>query len=88
MKKFLLAAVAISTLSIAAFAGNENSQQNGNTPDLVLPLDNSSVPKTMKKKMYYGESSSTITSIGETGNVNDLQRILEKGGNSHDVAPY
>lgn len=88
MKKFLLAAVAISTLSIAAFAGNENSQQNGNTPDLVLPLDNSSVPKTMKKKMYYSESSSTINSIGETGNVNDLQRILEKGGNSHDVAPY
>lgn len=89
MKKFLLAAVAVAALSTSAFAANEHSQQYGNTPDLVLPFNGNATGKVMiKKKLYYGQSTSTINSVGETGNVSELDRILEKNGNSHDVAPF
>ena len=89
MKKLLLAALAVTALSTAAFAANDNSLQYGNTPDLVLPLNGNANDKVVvKKKLYYGQSSSTINSIGETGNVSEEDRILEKNGNNHDVAPY
>jgi hypothetical protein len=42
----------------------------------------------MKKKIYNSESNSITNSIGETGNVSEKDRILEKGGNDHDVSPY
>jgi hypothetical protein len=86
MKKFLLVAAAIGALSTSALASNDNSQQYGSTPDLVLPT-NGAAPKLIKK-LYYGESTSTINSVGEIGSVTEQDRILEKGGNSHDVAPY
>jgi hypothetical protein len=89
MKKFLFATLAIGVLSTAAFASNDNSLPYGNTPDLVLPLNQDATPKIVaKKKIYYGQSSSTVNSVDETGNVNDIDRILEKGGDSHDVSPY
>lgn len=89
MKKFLLVAAAIGVLSTTAFASNDNSLPNGSTPDLVLPLNQDATPKVMaKKKLYYGQSSTTVNSVNETGNVNDVERILEKGGDSHDVSPY
>lgn len=89
MKKLLLAALAVTALSTAAFAANDNSLQYGNTPDLVLPLNGNATDKVAaKRKIYYGETSSTINSIGETGNVSEEDRILEKNGNNHDVAPF
>ncbi len=89
MKKFLLVAAAISVLSTAAFAANENSLQNGNTPDLVLPVNqNSNPPAMFKKKLNYAQSTANVESVQETGNVSDVQRILEKGGDNHDVSPY
>ena len=87
MKKLLLVAAAIGVLSTAAFAANDNSLPNGSTPDLVLPL-NQNATSPMKKKVYQTQSSTTVNSVNETGNVSDEQRILEKGGDSHDVAPY
>jgi opacity protein-like surface antigen len=89
MKKLLLAAFSIAALSTAAFAANENSLQYGNEPDLVLPIDGNATNKVLaKKKLFYGESTSTINSVGETGNVSEEDRILEKNGNNHDVAPF
>jgi hypothetical protein len=85
MKKILIAALAVTAMSTSAFAANDNSLQYGNTPDLVLPLNNGA---TAKKKIYYGESNSTINTVGETGNVSEEDRILEKNGNNHDVAPF
>jgi hypothetical protein len=87
MKKLLLAALAVTALSTAALASNDNSQTYGSTPDLVLPSNNATSP-TSKKKIYYGESNSTINSVGETGNVSEQDRILEKGGDSHDVPTF
>jgi hypothetical protein len=89
MKKFLLAALAISALSTAAFASNDNSLPNGNTPDLVLSVNqNATAPVVVKKKLHYAQSTATVNSVSETGNVNDVERILEKGGDSHDASPY
>lgn len=89
MKKFLLAAAAISVLSTAALAANDNSLVNGNTPDLVLPVNQSATSHVMlKKKFQTAQSTATVNSVQETGNVTDVERILEKGGDSHDVSPY
>ena len=89
MKKFLLVAAAIGALSTAAFAANDNSLVNGNTPDLILPLDQDANSHLMLKKNFQtGQSTSTVNSVEETGNVDDVERILEKGGDSHDVSPY
>lgn len=89
MKKFLLIAAAIGVMSTAAFAANDNSLPNGSTPDLILPLDQNATSPTMaKKKVYRTQSSATVNSVNETGNVTDIARILEKGGDSHDAAPY
>ena len=88
MKKLLLVAAAIGVLSTAAFAANDNSLPNGNTADLVLPLDNNATPKVTPKKKIISQSTTTVDSVNQTGNVSDVNRILEKGGDSHDVAPY
>jgi hypothetical protein len=88
MKKFLLLAVTLGALSTVAVASNDNSTPYRSYPDLVVPLNQNAVPKVMKKKIYNSESNSITNSIGETGNVSEKDRILEKGGNDHDVSPY
>jgi hypothetical protein len=88
MKKLLLAAVAIGALSTAAFAANDNSVPYSGHQYDVQSYSNKVTPKIARKRVLYGESTSTVDSFSETGNVSEIDRILEKNGDSHDVAPY
>jgi hypothetical protein len=88
MKKFLLAAVAVGALSTGAFAANDDSMPYTGHQYDVQSYSNKVTPNIAKKRFLYGESTSTINSFGETGNVSEKERILEKGGDNHDVAPY